>query len=67
MNYRLYSADMTKSLARVANEASVKRDAGVLQGQYRQGEDAGRPAQGPAALRYAMKAYGLEDQIQSKG
>ncbi|MBB3935547.1 DUF1217 domain-containing protein [Aureimonas phyllosphaerae] len=67
MNYRLYSADMAKSLARIASQATVERDADYYKaniGKVKTPEDLLKDQR---LYAYAMKAYGLEDQIQSKG
>lgn len=67
MNYRLYSADMTKSLVRIASQAAVEREADYYKaniGKVKTPEDLLKDQR---LYAYAMKAYGLEDQIQSKG
>ncbi len=67
MNYRLYSADMAKSLARIASQASVQRDADYYKANIGKVKSPDDLLKDQRLYSYAMKAYGLEDQIQSKG
>lgn len=65
MNFRLYSGDMTKTLARIGAEASVQREAQYYQeniGKVRTVDD----LMGDFRLySYALKAHGLSEQINS--
>lgn len=67
MNYRLYSADMAKSLARIASQASVQRDADYYKANIGKVKSPDDLLKDQRLYAYAMKAYGLEDQVQSKG
>ncbi|WP_185983570.1 DUF1217 domain-containing protein [Aureimonas mangrovi] len=65
-SYRLYAEDMTRSLARVSAQASVEREARYYQeniGQVRTVDDL---MDDYRLYSYALKAYGLEDQIGSR-
>lgn len=67
MNYRLYSADLSKSLARVATQTAVQRDAEYYKANIGKVKTPDDLLDDQRLYAYAMKAYGLEDQIQSKG
>ncbi|WP_279483902.1 DUF1217 domain-containing protein [Aureimonas sp. SK2] len=67
MNYRLYSADMAKSLTRVSTQAVVQRDTEYYKANIGKVKTPDDLLKDQRLYAYAMKAYGLEDQIQSKG
>ncbi|RIY01874.1 DUF1217 domain-containing protein [Aureimonas flava] len=67
LNYRLYSNDLTKSLARISQQASVQRESDYYKANIGKVKSTDDLLKNYRLYAYAMKAYGLEDQTQSVG
>ncbi|KQT66097.1 MULTISPECIES: DUF1217 domain-containing protein [unclassified Aureimonas] len=66
-NYRLYSNDIAKSVARVQANATVKRDETYYKDNIGKVKSVDDFLSDQRLYTYALKAYGLADQASSKG
>ena len=66
VTYQLYSSDMQRSLDRVAADPVTKREAEYYKSHIGQVKSVDEFLDDYRLYSYAMKAYGLEDQIYSK-
>ncbi|WP_182084902.1 DUF1217 domain-containing protein [Aureimonas sp. ME7] len=67
LNYRLYANDIAKSIQRVSDQATVEREAAYYKANIGKVETVDDLLKDYKLYSYAMKAYGLQDQIASKG
>ncbi|KAB0679884.1 DUF1217 domain-containing protein [Aureimonas leprariae] len=67
LGYKLYATDISKSLERLEKTASVKKDADYYSKNIGNVTSVDDFLNDYRLYSYAMKAYGLEDQIASKG
>lgn len=65
--YKLYSNDIAKSLARVQATSTVKRDEAYYEANIGKVKTAEEFLSDQRLYTYALKAYGLSDQVSSKG
>ncbi|WP_062217389.1 DUF1217 domain-containing protein [Aureimonas sp. D3] len=67
LNYRLYTNDMAKTLERLSSQAQVERDKAYYDQNIGKVTSVDQFLGNYKLYSYAMKAYGLEDQINAKG
>ena len=67
LSYRLIAQDLPKSLARTAAEPAVARETAYYQANIGKVKSIDDFLADKRLYTYAMKAYGLEDQVASKG
>ncbi|GGE19731.1 hypothetical protein GCM10011390_43720 [Aureimonas endophytica] len=67
LGYKLYASNMSKTLERLENTATVKRDTEYYNSHIGKVTSVEDFLDDYRLYSYAMKAYGLEDQIASKG
>ncbi|SCM79242.1 conserved hypothetical protein [uncultured Pleomorphomonas sp.] len=66
LSYTLLTRDLDKSLVRIAQQASVKREAEYYQSNIGKVKSVDGFMKDDRLYRYAMKAYGLEDMTYAK-
>ena len=67
LNYRLYTNDMAKTLERLSSQAQIERDKTYYDNNIGKVTSVDQFLGNYKLYSYAMKAYGLEDQINAKG
>ena len=67
LNYQLYTRDMTRTLDRIASNPVAKREADYYRENIGKGTSVDEFMDDYRLYSYAMKAYGLGDQIDSRG
>src|SRR5262245_41840368 len=66
LSYKLYSADLAKSMARVASDAQVKREAQYYRDNIGKVKSVDDLLNDRRLYTYAMQANGLEDMVYAK-
>ena len=67
LNYRLYTNNMAQTLERLAGQEQIKRDKAYYDDRIGKVTSVDQFLGDYKLYSYAMKAYGLEDQISAKG